>query len=44
MFTGEKKVEFENKEYYIKSHYDSMKDSIGLFSGDDLVCKPGKLI
>ena len=23
-------------------HYDSIKDSLKLFCGDDLLCKPGK--
>ena len=41
-FAGEKKEEFDNKEFYIQSHFDSVKDSIKLFAEDELVCKPGE--
>ena len=33
--------DFEQKEFYIMKHYDSVKDSVKLFADDDLVRKPG---
>ena len=33
--------EFKLKEYYIKDHYDTIKDAINLFSEDPLLEKPG---
>ena len=41
LLPGETKAEFDNEEYYIRSHYSSVADSIKLFAGDDLACKPG---
>ena len=33
--------EFEQEEYYIKTHFDSVLDSLKLFADDDLISKPG---
>ena len=39
---GEKN-EFDHEEYYIKSHFKSVKESLKLFADDDLVSEPGIL-
>ena len=35
------KEEFKMKEYYIKDHFDSIKDAISIFKDDPLLKKPG---
>ena len=35
--------EFQNSEYFIKDHYDSVLDSLTLFSKDDLLHAPGSV-
>ena len=39
---GEKRGEFQNDEYFIRDHYDSVFDALKLFSSDDLVHAPGR--
>lgn len=39
---GTVKDEFKQAEYYIKDHYDSVKDSIQIFANDNLLHEPGK--
>ncbi|XP_028813565.1 serine beta-lactamase-like protein LACTB, mitochondrial [Denticeps clupeoides] len=38
---SKKKKEFEHEEYYLKSHYESVIESLDLFKDDLLVYKPG---
>ena len=33
--------EFEQEEYYINTHFDSVLDSVKLFADDELLSKPG---
>ena len=39
--TGKAVKEFDQREYYIASHYHSVFDSLKLFAEDELLCKPG---
>ena len=36
------KKEFENAEYYITTHCDSVTEALKMFAQDELVCKPGE--
>ena len=36
--------EFEQEEYYINTHFDSVLDSVKLFADDELLSKPGMYI
>ena len=40
---SEVKDEFQNKEYYIATHYDTIEEAMKLFAEDELLAKPGML-
>ena len=40
----QRKSEFDHKEYFITSHFDSVEDSLQLFADDELISEPGNCI
>ncbi len=38
------KSEFDSREYFIQTHYNSVEESLRLFAEDDLLYEPGELV